>query len=44
MILHRTRRDVNKCRNKYGEAWEKYEKAVPYLYVPVSTSVGRFDD
>ncbi|KAH6658264.1 C-24(28) sterol reductase [Truncatella angustata] len=34
MILHRTRRDIHKCRNKYGEAWKQYERAVPYLYVP----------
>lgn len=35
MIVHRTRRDVAKCRNKYGKAWEKYEREVPYLYIPV---------
>ncbi|KAJ5491513.1 Delta(24(24(1)))-sterol reductase [Penicillium diatomitis] len=34
MILHRTNRDVNRCRRKYGEAWKRYEKEVPYLFVP----------
>ncbi|KAI1867778.1 uncharacterized protein JN550_006919 [Neoarthrinium moseri] len=34
MILHRTRRDIRKCRNVYGEAWRKYEEAVPYLFIP----------
>ncbi|KEZ43431.1 Delta(24(24(1)))-sterol reductase [Scedosporium apiospermum] len=34
MIAHRTRRDVKKCRNKYGKAWEQYEKEVPYLFIP----------
>ena len=36
MIVHRTWRDVQKCRAKYGEAWEEYEKLVPYLFIPVS--------
>ena len=36
MILHRTYRDVQKCRKKYGEAWTEYEKQVPYLFIPVS--------
>ncbi|ETS86222.1 hypothetical protein PFICI_00050 [Pestalotiopsis fici W106-1] len=34
MIIHRTLRDVAKCRNKYGDAWKQYEQAVPYLYIP----------
>ncbi|KAF2202573.1 C-24(28) sterol reductase [Delitschia confertaspora ATCC 74209] len=34
MILHRTRRDIQRCRRKYGEAWKQYEKEVPYLFVP----------
>lgn len=38
MIIHRTLRDVAKCRNKYGEAWKQYEQAVPYLYIPVRIS------
>jgi delta24(24(1))-sterol reductase len=36
MIIHRARRDIEKCRRKYGGAWTQYEKAVPYLFVPVS--------
>jgi hypothetical protein len=36
MIIHRTTRDVARCRRKYGEAWTRYEKEVPYLFVPVS--------
>ena len=35
MIIHRTSRDVARCRRKYGEAWTRYEKAVPYLFIPV---------
>ncbi|KAK9446802.1 ergosterol biosynthesis ERG4/ERG24 [Limtongia smithiae] len=34
MIIHRTYRDVNKCRRIYGEAWRRYEKEVPYLFIP----------
>ena len=36
MITHRTMRDIVKCRNKYGKAWEQYEEKVPYLFIPVS--------
>ena len=36
MIIHRTGRDVARCRRKYGEAWTRYEKEVPYLFIPVS--------
>ena len=36
MIVHRARRDIEKCRRKYGDAWVEYEKAVPYLFIPVS--------
>ena len=36
MIIHRTNRDINRCRRKYGEAWKRYEKEVPYLFIPVS--------
>jgi hypothetical protein len=36
MIIHRTTRDVARCRRKYGEAWTRYEKEVPYLFIPVS--------
>jgi delta24(24(1))-sterol reductase len=34
MIVHRAIRDVQKCREKYGEAWMEYERRVPYLFVP----------
>ncbi|KAF9872457.1 hypothetical protein CkaCkLH20_09954 [Colletotrichum karsti] len=37
MIIHRTRRDVGRCRRKYGKAWKEYERQVPYLFIPVST-------
>lgn len=36
MIIHRTKRDVERCRRKYGEAWKRYEEQVPYLFIPVS--------
>jgi delta24(24(1))-sterol reductase len=34
MIVHRAIRDVQKCREKYGDAWMEYERRVPYLFVP----------
>ncbi|OQE93054.1 hypothetical protein PENNAL_c0006G09489 [Penicillium nalgiovense] len=34
MIIHRTNRDINRCRRKYGEAWKRYEREVPYLFIP----------
>ncbi|CAG8982124.1 hypothetical protein HYALB_00003216 [Hymenoscyphus albidus] len=34
MISHRAMRDVQKCREKYGEAWKEYERRVPYLFIP----------
>ena len=37
MILHRAIRDQQKCRGRYGAAWEEYERQVPYLFIPVST-------
>lgn len=36
MIAHRALRDIQKCRQKYGEAWTQYEREVPYLFIPVS--------
>jgi hypothetical protein len=36
MIIHRAVRDIQRCRSKYGEAWEEYERQVPYLFIPVS--------
>ncbi len=38
MISHRAARDIERCRNKYGEAWKEYERLVPYLFIPVSSS------
>lgn len=35
MIAHRAARDVQRCRERYGEAWVEYEKTVPYLFIPV---------
>lgn len=37
MIAHRAYRDIQRCREKYGDAWLEYEKQVPYLFIPVST-------
>lgn len=34
LLVHRQTRDEAKCRNKYGKAWEEYEKQVPYKIVP----------
>lgn len=36
MIIHRAIRDIQRCRMKYGKAWEQYEREVPYLFIPVS--------
>lgn len=38
MIAHRTLRDIERCRNKYGDAWKEYERRVPYLFIPVCNS------
>ncbi|KAI5965354.1 ERG24 [Candida pseudojiufengensis] len=34
LLIHRQIRDDMKCSAKYGEAWEKYKKEVPYKIVP----------
>ncbi|KAL2861208.1 c-24(28) sterol reductase [Aspergillus lucknowensis] len=34
MIIHRARRDIHRCRERYGEAWMEYERRVPYLFIP----------
>lgn len=36
MIAHRARRDITRCKEKYGDAWKEYEKKCPYLFIPVS--------
>ena len=36
MIMHRARRDIERCHEKYGEAWEEYTRRVPWLFIPVS--------
>jgi delta24(24(1))-sterol reductase len=37
MISHRAHRDIQRCKEKYGESWTEYEKLVPYLFIPVSS-------
>mmetsp|Transcript_33212 Transcript_33212/g.130751 ORF Transcript_33212/g.130751 Transcript_33212/m.130751 type:complete len:438 (-) Transcript_33212:1068-2381(-) len=34
MIVHRYQRDQERCKAKYGKDWEKYEKIVPYVFIP----------
>lgn len=34
MITHRASRDEARCKEKYGEVWDKYLKTVPYRFVP----------
>jgi len=34
LLLHRQQRDEHKCREKYGESWEEYEREVPYKIIP----------
>lgn len=36
MIVHRAYRDIQRCKEKYGKAWDEYERRVPYLFIPVS--------
>ena len=33
-LLHRTRRDIARCKRKYGADWNRYTEAVPYRYIP----------
>lgn len=44
MIIHRAIRDIQRCRKKYGKAWEEYERQVPYLFIPVSLVVPRLHE
>ncbi|BFZ53301.1 erg24, C-14 sterol reductase [Savitreella phatthalungensis] len=34
LLIHRERRDDEKCHNKYGADWEKYRELVPYRIIP----------
>jgi len=34
LLIHRQTRDEDKCRAKYGKAWEEYERKVPYKIIP----------
>ncbi|KAK5114625.1 hypothetical protein LTR62_002197 [Meristemomyces frigidus] len=34
MIIHRAFRDIQRCREKYGDAWLEYERRTPYLFIP----------
>lgn len=34
LLIHRDRRDDEKCAKKYGDDWEKYKKAVRWRIVP----------
>ncbi|KAF1992338.1 delta(24(24(1)))-sterol reductase [Aulographum hederae CBS 113979] len=34
MIAHRAWRDDQKCRARYGKAWEEYCRRVPYIFIP----------
>lgn len=34
LLIHRERRDDEKCHNKYGKDWERYCEQVPYRIVP----------
>uniref|UniRef100_A0A060THR7 Delta(24(24(1)))-sterol reductase n=1 Tax=Blastobotrys adeninivorans TaxID=409370 RepID=A0A060THR7_BLAAD len=34
MIIHRTWRDFDKCKHKYGEDWEEYKRQCPWIFIP----------
>lgn len=34
LLVHRTYRDEEKCKAKYGKGWEDYCAVVPYKMIP----------
>ena len=34
LLIHRERRDDEKCARKYGKDWEEYKKKVPWRIIP----------
>ncbi|KAH9042115.1 ERG4/ERG24 ergosterol biosynthesis protein [Lactarius pseudohatsudake] len=34
LLIHRQRRDEEKCEKKYGKDWLRYQKLVPYRIIP----------
>lgn len=34
LLLHRERRDEEKCKRKYGKDWDRYTELVPYRIIP----------
>lgn len=34
LLTDRSFRDDDKCKKKYGKAWEEYSEKVPYKIVP----------
>lgn len=34
MILHRAKRDHDRCRQKYGDDWQRYMEKVPWVFIP----------
>jgi len=35
VVLQRAARDIEHCKEKYGDEWKEYEKLCPYLFIPV---------